>query len=61
MDERGGHQDLRGSDHRSVIPYVHRRMGVILQCVVQALAWSFFILTFAWPFTAQDHGKYNMT
>jgi hypothetical protein len=25
MDERGGHKDLRGSDRRSVIPYVHRR------------------------------------
>jgi hypothetical protein len=24
MDERGGHEDLRGSDRRSVIPYVHR-------------------------------------
>jgi hypothetical protein len=25
MDERGGHEDLRGSGRRSVIPYVHRR------------------------------------
>jgi hypothetical protein len=25
MDERGGHEDLRGSSRRSVIPYVHRR------------------------------------
>jgi hypothetical protein len=25
MDERGGHQDLRGSGRRRVIPYVHRR------------------------------------
>jgi hypothetical protein len=25
MDERGGHEDLRSSDHQSVIPYVHRR------------------------------------
>jgi hypothetical protein len=25
MDERGGHEDLRGSSHRSVIPYVHGR------------------------------------
>jgi hypothetical protein len=39
MDERGGHRDLRGLDHRSVIPYVHEMMGVVLQCVVQALAW----------------------
>jgi hypothetical protein len=26
MDKRGGHEDLRGSDRRSVIPYVHGRM-----------------------------------
>jgi hypothetical protein len=26
MDERDGHEDLRGSDRRSVIPYVHGRM-----------------------------------
>jgi hypothetical protein len=25
MDERGGHENLRGSDRRSVIPYVHGR------------------------------------
>jgi hypothetical protein len=25
MDERSGHQDLRGSSRRSVIPYVHGR------------------------------------
>jgi hypothetical protein len=25
MDERGRYEDLRGSDHRSVIPYVHER------------------------------------
>jgi hypothetical protein len=23
IDKRGGHEDLRGSDRRSVIPYVH--------------------------------------
>jgi hypothetical protein len=28
MDERGGHKDLRGSGHRSVIPYVHGRNEV---------------------------------
>jgi hypothetical protein len=26
MDERSGHENLRGSGHRSVIPYVHVRM-----------------------------------
>jgi hypothetical protein len=25
MDERGGHEDLRDSGRRSVIPYVHGR------------------------------------
>jgi hypothetical protein len=30
LDERRGHQDLRDSDRRSVIPYVHRRMGLVL-------------------------------
>jgi hypothetical protein len=30
MDEHGGHKDLRGSDHQSVIPYVHRITRVIL-------------------------------
>jgi hypothetical protein len=25
MDERDGHEDLRGSDYRSVIPYIYRR------------------------------------
>jgi hypothetical protein len=28
IDERGGHEDLRGSDCRSVIPYVHGRIGL---------------------------------
>jgi hypothetical protein len=30
LDECGGHQDLHGSGRRSVIPYVHGRMGVVL-------------------------------
>jgi hypothetical protein len=30
MDEHGGHKYLRGSDHQSIIPYVHERMGVVL-------------------------------
>jgi hypothetical protein len=38
MKKHGGHEDLHGSDCRSVIPYIHRRMRVVLQCVVQALA-----------------------
>jgi hypothetical protein len=38
MKEHGGHDDLHGSGCRSVISYVHRRMEVVLHCVVQALA-----------------------
>jgi hypothetical protein len=26
IDERGGHEDLRGPDRRSVIPYIYGRM-----------------------------------
>jgi hypothetical protein len=25
MDKRGGHEDLRGSGRRSVLPYIHER------------------------------------
>jgi hypothetical protein len=25
MDERGGHEDLRASDRRSIIPYIYGR------------------------------------
>jgi hypothetical protein len=28
IDERGEHEDLRDSDHRSVIPYIHGRTGL---------------------------------
>jgi hypothetical protein len=35
MEEHGGHEDLRGLCCRSVIPYVHERMRVVvLLCVV---------------------------
>jgi hypothetical protein len=30
MDECGGHEDLCDSGHRSVIPYVHERIRVVL-------------------------------
>jgi hypothetical protein len=30
LNEHSGHQDLRGSGRRSVIHYVHGRMGVVL-------------------------------
>jgi hypothetical protein len=41
MKKHGGHEDLRDLDRRSVIPYVHGRMGVVLQFAVQVLAWLF--------------------
>jgi hypothetical protein len=33
IDEHGEHQDLHGSGRRSVIPYVHGRMRVVLLSV----------------------------
>jgi hypothetical protein len=41
MKKHGGHGDLCDSDRQSVIPYVHGRMGVVLYCAVQVLAWLF--------------------
>jgi hypothetical protein len=38
IDEYGGHDDLCSLGHRSVISYVHRRMEVVLSCVVQAFS-----------------------
>jgi hypothetical protein len=38
MKEHGGHEDFCGSGHWSIIPYIHERMGIVLQCSVQALA-----------------------
>jgi hypothetical protein len=53
MDERGGYEDLRGSDRRSVIPYVHGRTEVVLLC----LSLSFSSAPVKWrlpePFIAQ--------
>jgi hypothetical protein len=41
MVERGGHKDLRGSGHWSIIPYVHGRTE--LYCLsVPYLSLSFF-------------------
>jgi hypothetical protein len=35
MKEHDGHEDLRGSGHQNIIPYVHKRMRVIvLLCVL---------------------------
>jgi hypothetical protein len=34
MEEHGGDRDLRGSGYRSIIPYVHGTIGVLLYCCV---------------------------
>jgi hypothetical protein len=34
MGEHGGDEDLRGSDLRSVIPFIHGRIGVLMYCCV---------------------------
>jgi hypothetical protein len=34
MEEHGGHEDLRGSGRRSVIPYVHGKMCCIVVCAL---------------------------
>jgi hypothetical protein len=41
MKKHVGHENLRGSGCWSVIPYVHGRMRVVLQCAVEALAWLY--------------------
>jgi hypothetical protein len=43
MDERGGHDDLCGSGHLSVIPYVHGRTE--LYCAQACLVLVFPFLT----------------
>jgi hypothetical protein len=36
--KQDGHDDLRGSGHRSIIPYVHREDCCIDACILQARA-----------------------
>jgi hypothetical protein len=40
MEEHSGHEDLCGSGHRSIIPYVYGRVCCIAVCVcaVQAVS-----------------------
>jgi hypothetical protein len=45
MDERGGHEDLRGSGCRSVISYVHRRTELYCAKACLARALPFFDLS----------------
>jgi hypothetical protein len=69
MKKHDGHEDLRSLNHWSVIPHVHGRIGVVLQCVVQALSWLFqswgwenpLILASAWTFYSSRTGSYNET
>jgi hypothetical protein len=35
QDGHGGYEDLRSSDRRSVIPYIHGRVCCIIVCAVQ--------------------------
>jgi hypothetical protein len=37
MDERGGHKDLRGSAHRSVIPYIHGRTELYCTSLLESV------------------------
>jgi hypothetical protein len=34
MNEQGEHEDLRSSGHRSVIPYVHRKMEIYCSSLI---------------------------
>jgi hypothetical protein len=61
LGERGGHGDLRGSGHLSVIPYVHRRTE--LYCSQACLASFLFSTPRKWrppePFITQGWVVYN--
>jgi hypothetical protein len=66
MDEHGEHRDLHGSGCRSVIPYVHERVGsciavYLLKSRLSLLEVSLRILTSAQPFIAQGLGSYIVT
>jgi hypothetical protein len=56
MDKRGGHEDLRGSDYRSVIPYVHRKTELYCSSL-PCLSLFFLFAPLKWrlpePFIAQ--------
>jgi hypothetical protein len=69
MKKHGGYENLCGSDRRSIIPYVHGRMGVILQCYVEALVSlssieiqrTPLVLTSVWTFYSSRPDSYNET
>jgi hypothetical protein len=60
IDERDGHEDLRGSGHQSVIPYVHERMKLYcssLPCLCEPEPFFFLSTLVKWrlpkPFITQ--------
>jgi hypothetical protein len=62
MDERGGHEDLRGSGRQSVIPYVHERTELYctsLPCLI--LPFSPCEVVPAQAFYSSRSGSYNDT
>jgi hypothetical protein len=64
MDEHGGHKDLRGSGHQSIIPYIHGRTGVVL--LKPALPEPAFLSApceevSTWSFYSSRPGSYNET
>jgi hypothetical protein len=62
MEKHGGHEDLRGPDHRSIIPYVHGE-SVVLQCVWCCSSWELnFIAPVIHPdFYSSSTGSYTVT
>jgi hypothetical protein len=68
MKEHGGHEDLRGLGHQSVIPYVHGEWELYYS--VQFKRWlgsfrvgvpSLLILAFSRAFYSSRAGSYNET
>jgi hypothetical protein len=62
MDERSGHDDLCGSGHRSIIPYIHERMELYYSSP-PCLSLPFHPTSWKWhlpePFIAQGQVVYN--
>jgi hypothetical protein len=62
IDEHSGLEDLRGSDHRSVIPYVHRRTELYCSSLYEPEP-LLFLTPQKWrppePFIAQGRVVYN--
>jgi hypothetical protein len=64
MDERGGHEDLRGLARRSVIPYVHERMELYCSSLYKPEPFLFFYPckeVSTQSFYSSRSGSYNET